>query len=137
MVFSVHNELRISGGEEAERRGALRMLAARDFGAEPPDEEAARPLEGGGLLLRFDSVDVLPEEELRAAALAFPGLDLGLLYVSLDGGFLGLLAAAAGELSDRSLDLEEEDARVLGRLGEEEFFAKARGLLDADLNPSG
>jgi hypothetical protein len=131
MVFTALNEVRIAGGEAAERRAALRLLVAHEWGCEPPDEAEAQELEDGGLRIRFASLDSLPEEELRGLALDFPELLLELVYVSVDGEFLGSLSGKAGELREESLDFEEGEGASLEKKTEDELLAWARSKLPA------
>ncbi len=107
MAFTSSNEITISGGSESDRRQAFAMLLAADWGLEPATEDDIETLEGGALRLRFDSLDALPEDEIRNIAPQFPDLDFLLLYLSLDGEFFGFLRARGAESAEESADFPE------------------------------
>jgi hypothetical protein len=120
MAFTCINEIEISGGGEKERGAAAALVLA----TESADEDSASRAEAESrLVLRFESVDGLPEEELASIAPQFPGLSFTLVYFSLDGEFFGY--ARAGELwpdgalgpsaEAESADLDDDARDMVGR----------------------
>jgi hypothetical protein len=102
MSFSCDCELEITGGAEADRRAAARVVLAADC-----VEEGPAPREKpSALVFRFRSVDGLPEDELKSAAPQFPGLHFTLAYFSKDGEFYGYarMGAAGGEAESEDFD---------------------------------
>ncbi|MGA2547097.1 MAG: AraC family transcriptional regulator [Rectinemataceae bacterium] len=120
MVFTCVDEIEISGGSEEERRRAAALILA----AESVDEGRAsrrETLQARGaqprpsLLLRLESVDGLPEEEIQALAPQFPDLSFTLVYFSLDGEFFGYAKVGAAGGAAESEDFAEDTREIVGR----------------------
>jgi hypothetical protein len=131
MAFTCLNELEISGGSEEDRRAAAGLVLAvgcvDEAGAsrrELPDS----PGRGPSLLLRFESRDGLPEEDIAGLAPHFPALAFLLRYFSLDGEFYGYARAGAGGEAAESEDLFEDARELVGRRhdGDALAFVKER-----------
>jgi hypothetical protein len=145
MAFTCVNELEISGGSEEERRAASALVLA----AESADEGTAmlretEPAASGAsgqaaplLVLRFQSVDGLPEEELAAMAPQFPALSFTLAYFSLDGEFFGYAKTGAGDsgpgaAAAESADFADDTRDIVGRRHDGDgiaFVKETYGLL--------
>ncbi len=132
MTFSCLNELRVSGASSGERGRALRVALAGDWGGEPPDEADAEALGEDGLMIRFMSIDTIPEEGLRLVARDFPELAFFLLYISLDGDFCGLCRVHGEEWRESSIDLPEGAAEGLEEMDDAELLATALAMLEKE-----
>jgi hypothetical protein len=125
VTFSCINEIEIRGGTEEERAEAAKLV----FASDSADEDSGSSRTGDmALVLRFESVDGLPEAELAAIAAEFPGLSLTLAYFSLDGEFYGYARAGAGGEAAESEDFEEGTREEVGKDhdGDGIAFVKAR-----------
>ena len=126
--FVCENEIEIIGGTEAERGRAAGLILVLDC----VDEDSSTSSESAGpaasLVLRFKSVDGLPEEELVALAPQFPELSFTLVYFSLDGEFFGYARSGAGGQAAESDDLDEAARELVGRRhdGDGLAFVRAR-----------
>jgi hypothetical protein len=131
MAFTCVDEIEISGGSEEERRRAAALILA----AESVDEDSVsqrEALQTGGtpprpsLLLRLESVDGLPEEEIQALAPQFPDLSFTLVYFSLDGEFFGYAKVGAAGVEAESEDFAEDTREIVGRRHDGDGIAFAR-----------
>jgi hypothetical protein len=133
MGFTCISELEISGGTESDRRAAAALVLASDS---VDEDSASREERASSLVLRFESVDGLPEEELVTIAPQFSELSFLLVYFSRDGEFYGYArrgarvegAESAALEEAESADLEEADLESIGRRhdGDGIAFAKER-----------
>jgi hypothetical protein len=112
MGFTSDNEISIVGGSEVERRRAALLFLAPDCVDEDSLSQGERP---DALVLRFDSVDGLPEADLAFIAAQFPELSFALAYFSKDGEFFGYARAGAGGEAAESDDLDEALWEEVGR----------------------
>lgn len=143
MAFTCVNEIEISGGSAEERGAAAALVLAVDCADEDSAsrEEVAAGARGAGprgagrggdaLVLRFESADGIPEDELLAIAPQFPGLAFSLVYFSLDGEFYGCARAGAAA---ESADFDEGTRELVGRRYEGDGIAFAKAALG--LEPS-
>jgi hypothetical protein len=131
MAFTCVDEIEISGGSEEERRRAAALILS----AESVDEDSVsqrEALQTGGtqprpsLLLRLESVDGLPEEEIQALAPQFPDLSFTLVYFSLDGEFFGYAKVGAAGVEAESEDFAEDTREIVGRRHDGDGIAFAR-----------
>lgn len=130
MTFTSRNELRLRGGTVDDRRAACAVLAAADWGGEPFGPEDA--VDGGEeLVLRFESVDALPDEAARELRIQFPELELLLCYVSFDGEFCGFLRGSGPEEAEGSEDFPDGQREALERAFAEDPAAYVRGRFEA------
>ena len=121
MTFTCDCEIEISGGTEEDRQKAAALLLEVDS----VDEDSVSRWEGAQkesgnsgprtLVLRFESVDGLPEDELVSIAPQFPDLSLTLIYFSLDGEFFGYAKAGAGGLAAESQDFVQDTRDIAGK----------------------
>ena len=127
MTFTSLNEIELRGGTVEERRAAATLILAADSADE---DGASREEADGSLILRFQTVDGLPEEDLRSIAPQFPALSFTLVYFSLDGEFYGhSKAGAAGEAAE-SADLTNDDREAVGRRHDGDGIAFVRACYD-------
>jgi hypothetical protein len=111
MGFSCENEIVISGGTGEERGRAASLLLA----AETIDEDSvSRKGLPEALVLRCESVDGLPEEEVLALSAQFPELDVLIVYFSKDGEFYGYTRSGPASAAE-SADFEEGTLDEVGR----------------------
>lgn len=124
MAFSCRNEIEIAGGTEDERRAAAALLLAADC---VDEDSASRSERGSSMALRFESVDGLPEEELKALAPQFPALAFTLVYFSQDGEFYGYAkaGAAGGEAESDDFDQGTRDTVARRYDGDRIAFVRA------------
>jgi hypothetical protein len=125
MGFSCVNELEIRGGSAEERRSAAALATALDSvdDSSPSREEAPERL-----VLRFESVDGLPEEGVAAIAAQFPELSFTLVYYSREGGFYGCSRTGPEGSEAMSEDLEAEAGEGgQGAYGAPELFERYGG----------
>jgi hypothetical protein len=104
MAFNCDCELEIGGGTEADRRAAAGLVLAADC---VDEGGASRNAGASSILLRFTSVDGLPEDELAAIMPQFPELSLALVYFSRNGEFYGYARMGAGGEASESEDFDE------------------------------
>jgi hypothetical protein len=131
MSFTCDCELTIKGGTPEDRRAAAAVVFAADC---VEHGETARRERADSLLLRFASVDGLPEDELAVAAPQFPGLGFILVYFSKDGEFHGYARAGTEGDKAESEDLDEAALEKLASVHDGDGIALARaayGLPDA------
>ena len=126
MPFSCSNEVLVSGGDPADRRRALAMLAAADWGLEPVAAEDAEAVSGLTDRLRFGSLDAIPEDEIRNIAPQFPDLDFLLLYLSIDGEFFGFLRIRGTDAVEESADFPDGDGPEIERIEEAQPLGQVR-----------
>ena len=132
MTFTCDCEIEISGGTEEDRQKAAALLLAVDSVDENSvsRREAAQKERGNSgsrtLVLRFESVDGLPEDELVSIAPQFPDLSLTLIYFSLDGEFFGYARAGAVGPAAESEDFAEDTRDIVGRRHEGDGIAFVR-----------
>lgn len=109
------------------------------------DSVSLREAEGGtgapappAVILRFESENGLPEDELQAIATQFPSLDFTLVYYSMDGEFYGWAAAGTQGSSSESEDFDEDTRDLIGHrhLGDGIAFVKERFSLERGSRPS-
>jgi hypothetical protein len=135
MGFTCINEIEISGLAEEDRRAAAKLLLAADYAndAAASLQDSQRAAAEPSLVLRFESADGLPEEEIATVAAQFPGLSIALAYFSLDGEFYGYARAGSSGVGAESEDFEEDTREVVGRRydGNAIAFVKARFGLSA------
>ena len=127
MTFTSLNEIELRGGTVEERRAAATLILAADSADE---DGASREEADGSLIIRFKSVDGLPEEDLRSIAPQFPALSFTLVYFSLDGEFYGhSRTGAAGEAAE-SADLTDDNRAAVGRRHDGDGIAFVRACYD-------
>jgi len=124
MSFSCCNEIEIAGGTPDERRASAALVLAADSVDEGSSSLTERP---SSVILRFDSVDGLPEEELQSLAPQFPSLAFTLVYFSQDGEFYGYARAGAAGSEAESDDFDQETRDIVARRhdGDRIAFVKA------------
>jgi hypothetical protein len=124
MTFSCHNEIEIAGGTPDDRRASAALVLAADSVDEGSSSLTELP---SSIILRFDSVDGLPEEELESLAPQFPALSYTLVYFSQDGEFYGYARAGTKGSASESADFVEDTRdSVAGRYsGDFIAFVKA------------
>jgi hypothetical protein len=136
MAFTSTNEIEILGGTEAERAAAAALVlgvdcvdeataSTRDAARAEPGKEP-RPF----LLLKFESVDGLPEQELGPIAAEFPSLAFTLTYYSRDGEFFGYAKVGAEGDEAASEDFDEGTSDIVGRRYEGDRLAFVRERFD-------
>jgi hypothetical protein len=137
MAFTCRNEIVIRGGSEEERRRAAALILAVDS---VDEDSASRDERPQALVLRLESVDGLPEDELRALAPQFPELSFTLIYFSLDGEFYGYARLQpAGEGAAEAAESEDfgEDTRdLVGRRYDGDVIAFVRGAFGLESSGS-
>ena len=133
MGFSCENELRVLGGATSDRQAAAALIGA-DAGID--EESLTRETAEASLVLRFRSLDSVPEELVASVAAEFPALTLTLAYFSKDGEFFGYArlghgAGGAGNEAD-SEDFDDHTLDEVGRRygGDGTAFVRARFGLD-------
>jgi hypothetical protein len=134
MAFTCMDDIEISGGSEEERRKAAAIILAAesvDEGTVSQRETVHAKIETGSppsLLLRFESVDGLPEEDLQALVPLFPALSFTLVYFSLDGEFYGYAKAGAAGSAAESRDFAEDTRDIVGRRYDGDRIAFVRSV---------
>jgi hypothetical protein len=112
MGFTCDNEIEIYGGSEDERRRVAALILALDS---VDEDSSSREERGQVLLLRFKSVDGLPESELAGFAAQFSSLSFTLVYFSLDGEFFGYAKAGAAGDGAESEDFADGTRETVGK----------------------
>jgi hypothetical protein len=111
MGFVCENEIALKGGTETDRKKSAEILSALDIVDEGTLVREEKP---SVLVLRFASVDGLPEEEAMGLAAEFPGLGVSLVYFSKDGEFFGFSRSGPDGDAAESADLEPKDLDEVG-----------------------
>lgn len=129
MAFTCIDDIEIRGGAEDERRKAAAIILAAECVDEDSASRAERP---DRLVLRLESVDGLPEDELAELAAQFPGLSFTLAYISLDGEFYGYTKVGPEGAGAESEDFADDTRDLIGRRhdGDVIAFVKATYGLD-------
>jgi hypothetical protein len=125
MGFTCLNEIEIACGSEEERRRTADLVLAFDS---VDEDSSSREERGQIIVLRFESVDDLPEDELALLAAQFPDLSFTLVYFSLDGEFFGYAKTGASGTAADSEDFAEDTRDIVGRRydGDGIAFVRAR-----------
>jgi hypothetical protein len=125
VAFTSLNEIEIVGGTAEGRRAAAALFLASDSADE---DSAAREDRSSFLVVRFESVDGLPEEDLQALAPQFPDLSFTLVYFSQDGEFYGYAKAGAEGSAAESDDFAEDASDTVARRHDGDRIAFVREL---------
>ena len=125
MSFSCLNEIEIRGGSEEDRRRAASVLSSADY---VDDESLSSSASAERLLLRYESLDGLPGDELAALGRQFPELSFLLVYASLDGEFFGMERSGSGGEAVESADFDDDTRELIGRRfdGDAVAFVRSR-----------
>ena len=111
MAFTCINEIEIEGGTDEERGRAASIVLVSDS---VDEDSSSRDVRGQTIVLRFQSIDDLPEGELASIAAEFPGLAFTLLYFSLDGEFFGYTRTGAKGEAAESEDFDDATRDTVG-----------------------
>jgi hypothetical protein len=125
MSFTCRDEIEITGGTEEERRAAAALLLSSPS---VDDDSVTRLEQGDSLVMRVESVDGLPEDEIAELAAQFPSLSLTLVYFSLDGEFYGYSKTGAAGSVAESEDFADDTTDIVARRYDGDRIAFVRDI---------